>query len=66
MTVKDLEKKIIILEGDKQRLDKKLTATQKEVERLTKAFLSLQEFYDDEKKLNKIYKKKLLEMGMVL
>ena len=44
-----------------KRLEQKIEAQNREIDRITKAFLSLQEFYDDKK-----YKEKLLYMGVVL
>tara|TARA_R110002110_G_scaffold74752_1_gene197762 strand:+ start:758 stop:949 length:192 start_codon:yes stop_codon:yes gene_type:complete len=49
-----------------KKLEKKTEEQKKEINRITKAFVSLQEFYEEEKKLNEKYKNKLLNMGVVL
>lgn len=49
-----------------KKLEKKTEEQKKEINRITKAFVSLQEFYEEEKKLSEKYKNKLLNMGVVL
>lgn len=64
--MEDYEKEINALERIIARKEKEIEKQKKEITRLTKAFVSLETFYQEEKDLNQTYKNKLTSLGVVL
>lgn len=64
--MEDYDKELSALERIIARKEKEIEKQKKEVARLTKAFIALETFYQEEKDLNQTYKNKLLSLGVVL